>query len=276
MINKFISFQLLASQKIHSVIVCLLLNFVITPSWADTLTLSIQPALIPNSTAATYSSLSKYLSKATGHTIKVSIAKNLQSHWASLSRKDDVDMVLEAAHFTDYRRKTMGYQVIAKVEGVISFSLITDQELMVFDAEELTGKKLVVVPSPSLAGAQLAHLFPNPMRQPSISSVKSFPEALTKLRTGKAVATIVPTALINGNNTVNTVSTTKAVPNSAFSLSRKVDRQTQQNIHAALIKANKSSKGKAMLKSIHVTRFEPASTRVYQGYARLLEGIWGY
>ena len=82
--------------------------------------------------------------------------------------------------------------------------------------------------------------------------------------------------MVNRDNTVNTVLTTDPVPHMALSASPRLDAVTRESIRRALLEATRDPRGQAMLQAMNYSAFEQANNAVYDGYARLLEGVWGY
>lgn len=240
------------------------------------LRLAVQPALTPGATLAAYQPLANYLSRHTGIKVKVVVSENFQAYWNTLLRNDQHDLALDAAHFAGYRILKLGYRPLAKINDTVGFSMVTNEEVLLFDVSELIGKSVAAVPSPSLAGVRLAELFNNPMRQPQIVPTTNFPEALAKVSNKQAIAALVPTSLVSGNASVNTVMTTETSPHSAFTVSSRVDAETSRKIQLALLQADKTEKGKKMLEAIRVSGFEAVTRDSYVKSARLLESVWGY
>jgi ABC-type phosphate/phosphonate transport system substrate-binding protein len=52
--------------------------------------------------------------------------------------------------------------------------------------------------------------------------------------------------------------------------------ELQKSLIKALLDANKTPKGQAMLKALNLPGFQPATSKQYAGFAQLLEGVWGY
>ncbi len=82
--------------------------------------------------------------------------------------------------------------------------------------------------------------------------------------------------MISGDVTVNTVTTTEPVPHLAISASPKIDEATRQRIRTALVNAQNTAKGRAMLEKVNISGFEAASNKLYVPYASLLKEVWGY
>lgn len=170
----------------------------------------------------------------------------------------------------------MQYTVIAKIPDTVSFSLISHEEELVLDYHELIGKEVVTLPPPSLGSVRLAQMFPNPMRQPLISSSDSALDAIKNIKNRKYFAALIPTPLLNQHSDINTIGTTNPVPHMAISASPKINKALQIKIRDALIKANTTSAGRAMLKQINIPAFHATSATKYRGFEKLLTGVWGY
>lgn len=239
-------------------------------------TLAVQPTMPKAQTEQYYKPLTDYLSAQTGHTFRIEAHHNYVAYWEAIRRGDNVDLVLDAAHFTGHRVTKANYEVLAKIRDTLSFSLVTGEDLLLFEPAELIGKQVVTPASPSLSGVELARMFPNQMRQPTIISVANFQLALERLKQGKASAALVPTALVSGDTSVNTVTTTKPVPHLAISASSRLPENVRRQVQKALLAAHESKAGQAMLEKINVSGFEPASNRLYAPYASMLQGVWGY
>ncbi len=271
------TFIVTLNQSLRFILSAILMSLcVVLPASADKLQLAIQPILSKSQTEAAYKPLADYLSKVTGHTITVKASFTFLDYWEDMRKNNGFDLVLDAAHFTDYRVQKMGYTVLVKVKDTVSYSLASHEDQLVFDPEELIGKKIAIIPSPSLGGVRLAEMFPNPLRQPRIVGTNNSTEALKKLRDKKVDAILIPTPMTRGVNSINIISTTQPVPHIALSASPKVDLTTQRAIRKALLDAPKTPAGEAMLKAINLGGFEKASNTTYKGYARLLQGVWGY
>lgn len=242
---------------------------------AAELRLGIQPVLPPSELQAAYQPLADYLARATGSKVVIEPAGNFLAYWERM-RRGSYDLVLDAAHFTDFRVKRLGYHVLAKLPDTVSYALVTGEDVLLFDAQEMIGKTLATVPSPSLGGVRLSQMYPNPLRQPVIVETSNFQDALDKVKQGKAVGALVPTRLVSGRLDLNTVLTTRPVPHMGLSAAKGVSPAVRGAIRKALLSARDTPEGRRMLTAVQLEGFEPATAATYDGYARLLEGVWGY
>lgn len=243
---------------------------------ASALELAIQPVLPKKQLEQAYQPLADYLAQRIGQPVRIRAAYNFVSYWEAMRQGQGFDLVLDAAHFTDYRNQRMGYTVLAKLPDTVSYSLVTHEDLFIFEPAELVARKLATVPSPSLGGVRLAELFPNPLRQPRLIGTDNYPAAIDLVKRRQADAALAPTPLIRGVEGLNVVTTTEPVPHMALSASPRIEARVREQLRRALLDANRSPDGKIMLDKLNLPGFEPASNATYRGYARLLAGVWGY
>lgn len=245
-------------------------------TWAATYTLAITPTMSKAKTEEYYRPLAEYLSARTGHQFQIEAHHNYVAYWEAMRRENTAELVLDAPHFTGYRVAKANYQVLAKIRDTLSFSLVTNEDLLLFEPAELIGKKVVTPASPSLSGVELARMFPHQMRQPNIVSEPNFEDSLQRLKAGETSAALIPTPLISGDITVNTITTTEPVPHQAVSASPGLPAEVRRQVQQALLTAHESPAGQAMLEKVNISGFEAADNDLYRPYASLLEGVWGY
>jgi phosphonate transport system substrate-binding protein len=268
--------KLISQNKKLFIIASLIFGSLISSnSFAKQYNFIVQPVHSPEKMKQIYQPLVNYLNKETGHTFNVVTSTSFISYWAKM-KKGQFDLILDAAHFTDYRIKRMNYSVLAKIPNTESFSIITNAKEHITDYKKLIGKKLITLPSPSLSSMRLAQMFPNPARQPNISSTNSTEVAIKSVQQGTYFAALVPTSMLSKIKDINTVNTTIATPHMAISASPKITKELQNKIRVALIKASTTTSGKAMLSAINIPSFKATNAKTYQGYEKLLASVWDY
>ncbi len=191
-------------------------------------------------------------------------------------QKAGFDFVLDAAHFTDYRAKTQGYTVLAKLPDTVSFSIVTHEDNFILDVEELIGLRVATMPSPSLGSLRLEELFANPMRIPHYVWETNTTVVIEELTAGNIDAAIIPTRLASTYDNLNIVMTTEPVPHMALSASPDVPADVVEKIRTALVNAHLHPDGKRMIASLKVDNFEAADNATYDGYTYLLQEVFGY
>jgi len=244
------------------------------------LLLAIQPVLSEGKTRQAFQPLAQYISKVTGKRISVTTVPNFMSYWSKIVAGQKNIIYLDAAHFTAYRARKQGYKVLAKIPDTVSYSLIVRDADMVFEPSELTAKRIATLGSPSIGAARLGSMFPNPSRQPIIVEVADSQKAISMLLDKKVHAAIIPTPIVSQAMTngvpINVVTTTEPIPHIALSASPDIDKATVDKIRRAIISAQQKPEGKAMLKKIGFSRFNPTTATVYVGQDNILKTYWGY
>lgn len=244
---------------------------------ADEYTLAIQPILPQNELIENYQPLADYLSAATGHTISITTHRNFLLYWTKMRKQEKgFDLVLDAAHFTDYRIKAQGYTILAKMPDTVSFSIVTTEDNLILDIDELIGLRVATMPSPSLGSLRLEELFSNPMRLPNYIWVMNTTIAMNSLLSGEADAAIIPTRLASTYNGINTVMTTDPVPHMGLSVSPDVPLKAAEAIRDALLTAGSTMQGQKMLSKLKLEQFEATNEAAYDGYANLLKEVFGF
>jgi phosphonate transport system substrate-binding protein len=246
-------------------------------SHAEEYHLAIQPILPQKELVNDFQPLADYLSQATGHTISIHTERNFLFYWTKMRKgREGFDLVLDAAHFTDYRIKNQGYKVLTKFPDTVSFSVVTGEDSFILDAEELIGSRVATLPSPSLGALRLEEMYPNKMRMPHFVWEYNTTVVIEKLRSGEIDAAIIPSRLASTYSDLNIVLTTEPVPHMGLSASPDVPEDVASKIQSALLNADKTPEGKKLLEALRLQAFQPADADTYDGYSRLLEGVFGY
>jgi len=277
--NRYLSIGCQRSRKGLRLICFLffsLLSGFSSSSMAEEYSFVVQPILSPQKTIEAFTPLTEYLSEATGHKIRLVTALNFLSYWETMKKSGQYDFILDAAHLTDYRQQRMGYQVLVKRPDVVSYTLVTSINADIIEPEELIGKSVATIGSPSLGMLRVDKMFPNPLRQPMIVEVNNSTESIQKVLDGKAIGAMIPTPLVGLYPDLVTIVTTEQVPHTAISAAPSVPDDVKQAVRNALVSASTTERGKEMLTAIKFPGFEPTNKKTYKGFAGLLEGTWGY
>jgi len=256
----------------------LLLGLLAPTAQADTFTLLVQPTLPATQTAKSYGPLIDYLNKHTGHTFKLKTSPNFLSYWQEIRdiNREQYSFVLDGAHLTDYKIKKLSYRPVVKILDVVSFSLVTGPDVLVFEASELVGKPVASLASPSLGALTIEQLFNHPIRQPLLIEVTDAQNAIRKTLKGTVTGAVIPTPLIGGYPDLNVVSTTEQVPHMGLSAARSVPVEVSQKVSEVLINASNTKEGQAMLSEVNLPGFEKATKEIYDGHSDILKSAWGY
>ena len=246
---------------------------------ADALRLMIQPVLNEAQTRKAFAPLAQFIGDVTGRPVDIVTAPNFLAYWDTL-RRNNYDLALDAAHFTDWRVQKFGFDILGKMPDTVSYSLITLDDNPIFDPSELIARRVATLGSPSIGAARLNALFPNPVRKPLIMEVANAEQGVDWLAAKKVDAAILPTPLVSqemarrGNIAV--VLTTDPIPHIALSASPRLPATLRESLRRALLAAHRSPAGKEMLKQIGFERFDAATPSVYAGQANILKEYWGF
>lgn len=243
-------------------------------------TLGVQPILGEQQTKKAFQPLADYLGKIAAKKCVVRTSPNFLAYWDNVRKGGVYDLVLDAAHFTDYRAQKQGYEILAKVPDSVSYSLIVSDQNLVIDAGELIAKRIATLGVPSIGAARLNALFPNPTRQPLTVEVDSSEAGIEMLRAGKVTAAILPTPIVSQQMAqgggIIVVLTTEPIPHIALSAAPQIPAAVRSQMRQALLNADKTPEGREMLKAIGFERFDPATTAVYAGQSKTLKDYWGF
>lgn len=243
---------------------------------AESYRLGIAPVLDYEDTLETYQPLADYLSQKAGVEIELVPARNFIGYWSTMRKPDAYDLLLDGAHLAAYRIEKMDHRLLAKVSGVLSFTLISRPDDLILDPEELVNRRVAVLASPNLGGLQVYNLFDKPARQPVMVEVKNAVDALEAVREERADAAYVPTPILSRYPEATVITSSEQMPNMSMTASPSVPPEVSKAVADALIGASDSEEGRAMLEAVHISSFEAASREEYAGLESLLSGMWGY
>ena len=253
-----------------------LASSIVCDASAEQFILVIQSEIHGQDASVAFAPLAEYLSDASGHAITLRVPDNALAHWQAMGTEDDSHLVLDEGHFTDYRVRNRDYEVLAKVVGVSGFSVVTGPAIVFVEPDELYGEPVASPAPPSLAAMRLAELFPDPIRAPVLVEVGSYDEGIRRVINGDVAAAIIPSRMVREHPQLNVVMSTQQGPGMALSASPAVPPEAREVIRRAFLAAADIDAGRRALARAGLEGFEPASAALYEGYARLLRGTWGY
>lgn len=258
-------------HKKRLLISCLVLILTAKTLQAAEYTLAIQPILPPDKIKQIYKPLASYLSEKTGQTIKLSTFRSFRSYWSNMKRLKGFDMVLDGPHFIDYRIKKNSYKVLVKQPDTVSFTVVTKDDIFVFDVEELAQYRVASMVAPGLGGLRLKELFKGAEKKPTIISSFDADDCIKLIRDGKADAAIIPTPMVGRYENLNVVLTTEPTPHIGFSVSPEIPPAVVSNIKKALLEAPNTEEGRKMLSDARLATFVATDNETYDGYGKLLQ-----
>jgi ABC-type phosphate/phosphonate transport system substrate-binding protein len=244
------------------------------------LVLGVAPLLDEAETRAQFQPLCDYLAHAAQLPCRITTRPNFLSYWETMRRGKEYNLILDEAHFTDYRAQKMGYVVLAKIPNTVTYSLIVPRAAKLDDPARLVGRRIATLGIPSMGAALLNGLFPKPSKQPIPVEVDNAAEGFELLRDAKVAAAILPTPLVREQIVrgapFRVLLSTAPLPHMGFSAAPEISPELRQVLRQALLNANKTDAGRAMLANLGIERFDPANATVYAGQGRILKEYWGY
>lgn len=272
---KFISGKIQSTGYLL-VAVALLGSIIPVPAQSqEPLRMVIQPFQTEQKTRELFQPLVDYLELVSGQKINLITYPNFISYWSVTQKPDSYDIAFDAAHFIDYRNKNKDFTVLARQPGLISISLIVAEDALVFDAEELIGKKIATLGPPSIAAVRINEMFDNPVRQPSIIEGDNSSTVMAQLVNGEVDAAMLPTPIVSarmaGDGGISMVTTTDTIPGLAISVSPAVSADARELMKKGLLDADKTVAGKKMLEQTKLNPFVKTSNQDFFGYAELLD-----
>ena len=244
------------------------------------LVLGVAPLLDEAETRAQLRPLCQYLAAAVKRPCRVATRPTFFAYWEAMRKGGEFNLILDDAHFTDYRVQKMGYTVIAKFPYTVTYSLAIPRDSKLDDPAGLIGRRIATLGIPSMGAAQLNGLFPRPAKQPIPVEVNTAAEGLALLRDGKVAAAFLPTPQVREEITrgaaFRVLLSTEPIPHLGLSLAPELPSELRQALREALLNAHKHDAGRAVLTPLGIERFDAANATVYRGQARVLQEFWGY
>lgn len=244
------------------------------------LVLGVAPLLDETETRTQFQPLCDYLANASHLPCRITTRPNFLSYWETMRRGKEYNLILDEAHFTDYRVQKMSYVVLAKIPNTVTYSLIVPRAAKLDDPARLVGRRIATLGIPSMGAALLNGLFTRPSKQPIPVEVDNAAEGFALLRDAKVAAAILPTPLVREEIVrgapFRVLLSTVPLPHMGFSAAPDISPELRQVLRQALLNANKTDAGRAMLATLGIERFDPANATVYAGQGRILKEYWGY
>lgn len=263
-----------------SALLALCLTLSVARAEVSELVLGVAPLLGETETGAQFQPLCDYLAAVTQLPCRVGTRPNFITYWETIRQGKEYNLVLDEAHFTDYRTQKMKFTVLAKIPNTVTYSLIVPLTTRQNDPARLVGRRIATLGIPSMGAAQLNGLFTQPSKQPIPVEVDSAAEGFALLRDGKVAAAILPTPLVREEIVrgapFRVLLSTAPLPHMGFSAAPDISPNLRQVLRQALLNAHKTDAGRAMLTRIGLERFDPANATVYAGQGRILKEYWGY
>ena len=238
----------------------------------------------PEAGAKIYAPLAEHLSTILGEKVVYKHPKNWLQYQRDL-RHDVYDIVFDGPHFVSWRLAHLKHEVLVKLPGTLEFVIVVNKDdREIKKMKNLIGKKICGIPPPNLATLTVIEQFQNPVRQPIIWGVKGgFPNVHKTFKRGGCRAAVFRTTFFKKKLTdadrasMRVLYQSKALPNQAISVSRRIDDKYKNKIIRSLTleeTGKKATQGIAKrFGGKKAPSFVAAKNKEYEKHNQLLEGI---
>ena len=242
---------------------------------ANKYTLVIEPTFPVEQGKRVYKPLQQWLSKKTGHDIEVVIDNNYYFYWRNANGSRTPDFTFDAPHVAAFRAKKKGYKAIATTVEPLSYHLIALDEPQEGESIQdfLVSKKIVMLPSPSLASVFFNQWFTDLFAAPNKDvSALSWLEAVEIVFDGGAQAAIVPDWMFNLYPNFASLKQSANIPGTTFMASPNLPQDVVDNFQTALLSLQNDEAAYDVLVELNTEGFKKPNLKDYDELMKLLPG----
>lgn len=244
---------------------------------ARALNLVVEPLYPPERSRLVHEPLLQYLRESTGLDIQLVTPDSFHKYWAQLRTRDDFDLVYDAPHIADFLIQRRDFEPLAKATNPTSFTLVAGYSLEEPTLDAVFGRSIVTMSAPSMGYMLLMKMFPNPLRQPNITSqAQSWEDAVQIVFDQEADAAMLPSWMAQRYPQLAPIQTTDDYPGKVVLASPEVDTETRETVTQALIDAAESDYMPDISFELQVQGFETVEAADLQGNMQLLENLYGF
>lgn len=244
---------------------------------AAALNLVVEPLYPPERSRQVHKPLIDYLREATGLDIQLVTPENFHRYWTQVRARDDYDLVYDAPHMTDFLIQRRDYVPLAKATNPTRFTLVAGYSLDEPSLDAVFGRSIVTMSAPSMGYMLLMRMFPNPLRQPNITSAaQSWEDAVQIVFDQDADAAMLPSWMSERYPQLVPIQTTENFPGKAVSASPDVSAEDREAVRRALLDAEDSDYMPDISFELNVDAFEPADPEDFRGHISLLDNLYGF
>ncbi len=230
-----------------------------------------------------YGQLAEHLTKL----LNKKVVYEHPGNWLNYQREmrdDKYDIVFDGPQFISWRMEHLGHEVLVKLTGVLQFVMVAEaNDAEVNQPEDLIGKKICAISPPNLSILSVLAAFPNPVQQPVVKGVgggmggvfKTFGKS--DCRAWVYRNTFYSRKMTDEDRAkVKVIFTSKALPNQAISVSKRLSDRDKSLIIQSLTFGDGVKISQPILKRFgdkDSKAFVPAKADEYRGHNLLLEGV---
>lgn len=227
---------------------------------------------------AVYQPIAALLSRVTGEKIVYRYPGSYLMYQHAM-REGKYDVVFDGPAFIDWRVKRLGHSVTARLDGDLTFVVLTRQDnVHVRSLASLAGRPVCSFPPPHLTALTLLAEY-QAVNIPRIRMNESFEETYKDVTTGQCEAGVLPLGQyqkLDGQvRALRPVFISQSLPNQAFTVSRRLQKHAEA-IAAALTDPAHAAILRPLLESFKAGAVVRASPEDYRGMSRMLKGDFGF
>jgi len=188
-----------------------------------------------------YGAVAEFLSRVLG----TPVVYEYPEDWATYAqnmRKGRYDILFDAPHFAAWRLENQNAEPLVRLPGKINFVLVTHAaNEAVTGADDLIGRRVCLLPSPSLGAVSAYALFPNPVQQPEFVAMSgSWTDVADAVARGDCLAGVVRKNdylhLIGADtrSAIKVVGETRELTNQGITVSGRVSDAHREKMRLAL------------------------------------------
>ena len=263
----------MTQRKHTNITIILTALFFTTQIAAKKYNLVIEPTYPINQAKEIYEPFRKWLSKETGYDLELVIDKNYYTYWYNAQKDELPDFTLDAPHIAAYRVNYKGYDALATTIEPLSFHLISLDEPAKDESVQdfMVGKKIVMLPSPSLATTYFKQWFTDLFEAPKKDiSALSWQETVEIVFDGGAQAAIVPNWMFNLYPNFSSLIESKKTPGATFTASPKVEKEVVDKFRSVLLSMGENDSAYDVLVELNTKGFKQPNPADYEGLTYLL------
>ncbi len=262
-------------QFSKSTLLVLLLIMVVETNAAK-YTLAIEPTYPVEQGKQVYEPLRSWLSKKTGYEIELIIDNNYFLYWRNAQGSRNPDFTLDAPHVASYRSQKKNYTIIATTLETLSFHLIALDEPIDGESMQdmLIGKKIIMLPSPSLATINFKLWFTDLFSSPRKDvTALSWQEAVEIVFDGSAQAAIVPDWMFSLYPNFASLAESNKTPGPTFTASSNIPDEVVKTMQNAILALKDDEAAYDVLVELNTEGFKLPDTNEFQELINLLPGF---
>jgi ABC-type phosphate/phosphonate transport system substrate-binding protein len=244
----------------------------------ETLIFAAAPGDVPDA-AGFYKPLLDLIAKASGKKVELQIPANY-IEYAKNTRAGSYDLVFDASHFTAWRVARVGHLALARLPGDARIVVATRPDGPKSLDELASGRRVCVLPAPTLSNLAFEQLFQNPARQPVLVVARSPAELTDCLSSKRGEAAVFPSDIWEGVDAkelrVIPQPNPIAFPERTLTASGELEADLRAKVAAALLSEEGAKALAPFLKYYKAEKLVAPDAKAYEPARLLLQQAAGF